>query len=215
VLSFFGSIKTGSRLNDIVHIVYQSLFYFEILAVVVIVGSYVSYKIRRKLTGEKFAYEKEIEEQEAKKKKLAELKAQREKEKLEKAKRAHKKSKAPIVHTQAKSHIEVKKKIRDDTEDYSLQRMKKKSLTKTFVRQKRLEVLTSISSSATPQPHTNVVSHSQTPQVPPVQRSRRTEDSLPQKKKKLHSLDDDILGKYADDDADSGLYTLKVKKSDD
>ncbi len=190
---------------DLVHIVYKSLIYFGILALVVIVGSYISYRIRRKITGQKFAYEEEIEKKE-KAQKLAEEKAK----KKEKEKKKH-----PVVHTKAQHHVEIKKHLKEKAIKEKREKIRKKSVTKTFLRKKRLEIIN-------PQSYTPKIQSSESrphTAAPPVEtasppRARKSEDTLPPKKKRLHSLDDDVFKKYADDE-DDGLYTIKVKKSDE
>ncbi len=197
---------------DLVHIVYKSLIYFGILAVLVIIISYVSYKVRRKVTGQKFAYEEEIEKQKEKAKKVAEQKAKREKEKAAKEAAA----KRPVDHTKAKKHVEVKKRLKEEPKEQKREKIRKRSITKTFTRKKRLEI---INPSVSPYPNAQESKPASGGNYvpPPVQtpRIRKSEDSLPAKKKKLHSLDENVFEKYADDNEDDGMFTIKVKKSDD
>ncbi len=193
---------------DLVHIVYKSLIYFGILAVVVIVGSYISYRIRRKLTGQKFAYEEEIE----KKKKEQEKKLATQKAK--KAKEKERREKHP-VHTKAQKHVEIKKRLNEEEIERKREKIKRRSITKTFTRKKRLEIVNPASySPRETAPESKTPRSTPPPSTPEIQRTRKVEDALPPKKKKLHSLDENVLEKYADDE-DDGLYTIRVKKSDD
>ncbi len=200
---------------DLVNIVYRSLIYFGILALVVIIGSYISYRIRRKVTGQKFAYEEEIEKKKKEEeKKLAEQKAKREKEQqLKKA--IEKRAKRPVIHTKAQKNVEIKKRFKEEPIEQRREKIKKRSITKTFTRKKRLEVVNPASYAPRAE-----ISESKAPAALPskttaeIPRTRKTKDTLPPKKKKLHSLDENVLEKYAENE-DEGLFTIKVKKSDD
>ena len=211
---------------ELVDVVYKSLTYFAILAVIVIVGSYVSYRVRRKLSGEKLPYEDDLK---AAKEKLKEQKKKAKEKKTEEEgpKELHK----PIIlNKDGKKNIIVKKKLTDKTtkelqaarRDKELrrraeeekkkaeyERRKKRKVTKIFTRKNRIEILNEQMGTGTPGP--KEIPH----QTPEPLRARKTEETLhPKAKKKLHSLDENVLDKYANEEEDQ-FFTIKPKKDKD
>ncbi|RMD50047.1 MAG: hypothetical protein D6830_03620 [Ignavibacteria bacterium] len=210
---------------DLIEIVQQSLTYFGILAVIVIVGSYISYKVRRKLSGEKLPYEDDL--QKAKEALKAQKKAAKKKTSEDKKEEEVKDLKKPIIiKADQKKQIHVKKKIHEKTgtnkiteeeyrkkkEEYRRKkeelRRKKRKATQIFTRRHRIEI---INKNFTPSVGTPT--ESKTPDPTSI-RARKTEEAISPKKKKLHSLNDDVLGKYADKDEDQ-FYTIRPGKKEE
>lgn len=211
---------------DLIEIVQKSLTYFGILAIIVIVGSYVSYKVRKKLTGEKLPYEDDLEKAKAelkeRKKKGKEKKTEDEGEEKERDLK-----KPIIIHSDSKKHIHVKKKIKDKTrsdkeleEEYKRKkenyqrkkaeydRRKKRKVTQIFSRRHRIEIINKTYSSGGIDD-----TEAKTPSPESI-RARKTDDKLnPKKKKKLQSLDENVLDKYAGEDDDQ-FFTIKPGSKD-
>ncbi len=176
---------------NLIDVVWESLVYFGIAAVIVIIISYISFKVRRKVTGEKFAFEKEIEKKEkerAKQKAKEEQKKKLEKQKAEKNKRKK-------IHTHASDKVRVKPKLKP----------RPKSAPSTvpshnkvrFSQKDRIEILNPTEKITT-------------------QSSRKTaektnvKESGKEKEKKLHSLNTNVIEKYGEDEDE--FYTIKIKK---
>lgn len=201
---------------DLIDIVFKSLTYFGILAVIVIIGSYVSYRVRKRLSGERLPYEDELEKvKEAEKAQKAAAKNKK-KGKVEEKEEDRDLKKPVILHKEAKKHVHVKKSIKDNEENerkklkeeairkQKSMRHRKRKPTQIFSRKHRIEILNK-NYSPSSQTDTN---ESKTPANDPIH-ARRTEEVLnPKKKKKLQSLDDNVLDKYAAD-GDDEFYTIK------
>lgn len=198
---------------DLIDVVYKSLTYFGILAVIVIIGSYVSYRVRKKLSGERLPYEDDLE------KAKAELKAQKgnKKQKTKEKKEDRDLKKPVIIHKEKDKNIIVKKRLRDTAETErrrkdeeakkraEYEKRKKRKEKQKFSRKHRIEIINKQYS--TPQPDEV---ESKTPDPQSI-RAKRTEETLPPKKKeKLQSLDENVLDKYADENDDQ-FFTIKPK----
>ncbi len=206
---------------DLIEIVTKSLTYFAILAIIVIVGSYVSYKVRKKLTGEKLPYEDDLEKAKAAAK-ASKSQAKKQKKPSEAKSDDEKDLKKPvIIHSSSVKHIHVKKKISDKTgtnqiteEDYrrkkaEYERRKKRKSTQMFTRKHRIQI---VNKNYTSPPVSDL--ETKTPTYEKV-RTRKSEETIsPKKKKKLQSLDENVLDKYAAEDDDQ-FFTLKPGKKDD
>jgi len=168
---------------NLIDIVWESLVYFGIAAIIVIIISYVSFKMRRKLTGEKFAYEQEIE----KKKKEEETKQR----KLE-ARKA-KSTKRKKIHTHASDKVRVKQHLKSSGKHKYLPAEDKPKVK--FSQKDRLEIL-------------NPTQKIQSQSSKSTTEKSTTKES--KKEKKLHSLNTNVIEKYGEDEDE--FYPIKIKK---
>ncbi len=172
---------------NLIDVVWESLIYFGIAAIAVILISWVSFKLRRKLTGEKFAYEKEIE------KKQKKIKAVKEAQKKAAEEKKAAKSKPKKIHTHASDKVRIKQKLKTGGHHRELKNLEKKKIK--FSQKDRLEILN---------PTEKIATHSS---GGASEKSRTKETKT---RKNLHSLNTNVIEKYSEDEEE--FYTIKVKK---